>query len=525
MYTKHFNTKKTVQSQSIPGRSQIKNDAGGFVFESSSWDRFNRFLILGSEGGCYYNSEQKLTVENAKNVIAVIQKDGLKAVKEIVNVSVEARAPKNDAAIFALALACTFGDQATKQAAYSAIKQVCRIGTHLFTFCQAVQDLRGWSRGLRNGVAGFYTNKSADQVAYQAIKYRQRNGWTHQDVLRLCHAQPVGTNMDTAFKFMTGKKTDGQWHPLLNAFEQVQALGTTDVKTSIQLIKEYNLPWEAIPTELLKNKNVWSALLEDMPVNAMVRNLGKMTNIGLLTSNFDNSVKTVKETLGNLDKLKKSKIHPMQLLIALKTYEQGRGDKGKLTWSPVQSVVDALDEAFYLSFGTITPTGKNTLVAVDFSGSMHSGSVAGTSLTPVQASVALALVTLNTEPNCVIIGFDQDAYKTKYNKRMRLDEALRATPQHGHGTDASVPFRAAAAQKYNVDTFISLTDNQTWAGQIHPTQALDDYRKQAGVNSKSVNVAMVANQFTVSDPNDMNCLDVAGFDTGTQQVINAFVKG
>lgn len=525
MYSKHFNTKKTVQTQPIPGKDQVKNNAGGFVFESSSWDQFKRFLILGTEGGSFYTSEQKLTVENAKNTVAVIQRDGVKAVKEIVNVSIEGRAPKNDAAIFALALACTFGNQDAKNLAYNAISKVCRTGTHIFSFCQAIQDLRGWSRGLRNGVSSFYTNKTADQVAWQAIKYRQRNGWTHQDVLRLCHANPVGVNMDTAFKFMTGKYTEGQYHPQIDAFEKVQALGTSNITASINLIKEYELPWEAIPTEILKNKKVWDALLEDMPVTAMIRNLGKMTNLGVLSNNLDNNTKLVKATLGNLDALKKGRVHPMQLLIALKTYEQGHGDKGKLNWSPVQSVVDALDEAFYLSFGTIEPTGKNTLVSVDFSGSMHSGRVANTSLTPAQASVALALVTLNTEPNCHVIGFDQDAYHTKYNKRMRLDEALKITPRHGNGTDAAIPFRAAAKMKMNVDTFISLTDNETWSGSVHPTQALSDYRKQSGLNSKSVNVAMVANKFTVSDPKDLLCLDVAGFDTATPQIINAFVKG
>lgn len=524
-YTKHFNTKATPQNQPISGKTQIKNDAGGFVFESSSWNRFQRFLILGCEGGSYYTSEQKMTVENAKNVIASIQTFGPKAVQEIVHVSTLGRAPKNDPAIFALALACTFGDEETKKCAYSSISRVCRIGTHVFSFCQAVQDLRGWSRGLRNGVANFYTSKTADQVAYQAIKYRQRNGWTHKDVLRLTHAKPVGTEMNQLFNWMVGKDLDKcTLNNLVSSFEEVQSLGTSNVNKSIDLIKEFNLPWEAIPTELLKEKKVWEALLEDMPVTAMLRNLGKMTNIGLLTNNLDSSVKTIKDTLRNLDTLKKGRVHPMQLLIALKTYEQGHGDKGKLSWSPVQSIVDSLDEAFYLSFGTITPTGKNTLVAVDFSGSMHAGRVANTSLTPSQAAVALALVTLNTEPNCEVIGFDTDAYKTKYNKRMRLDEALKVTPRHGNGTDAAVPFRAASQQKYRVDTFISLTDNQTWHGSVHPTQALADYRKQSGLNSKSVNVAMVANEFTVSDPNDMNCLDVAGFDTGTPQIINAFVK-
>ena len=38
------------------------------------------------------------------------------------------------------------------------------------------------------------------------------------------------------------------------------------------------------------------------------------------------------------------------MLVALKTYESGRGEKGKLTWQVNQSVVSALDAAFYMTF-------------------------------------------------------------------------------------------------------------------------------------------------------------------------------
>ncbi len=56
------------------------------------------------------------------------------------------------------------------------------------------------------------------------------------------------------------------------------------------------------------------------------------------------------ERLRDDDRLKKARIHPFSILLALKTYQTGKGDKGKLTWAPEQTVLNALDDAFYKAF-------------------------------------------------------------------------------------------------------------------------------------------------------------------------------
>src|SRR5439155_869638 len=127
-YTKYLpNRKATPQSQPIPGSKQVPNSAGGYAFPVDDWKRLDRFLILGSEGGSYYASERQLTVENAAAVLRCIEADGLRTVKRIVEISDSGRAPKNDPAILALALASAHGDMATRQAVIDALPQVCRI--------------------------------------------------------------------------------------------------------------------------------------------------------------------------------------------------------------------------------------------------------------------------------------------------------------------------------------------------------------------------------------------------------------
>ena len=142
---------------------------------------------------------------------------------------------------------------------------------------------------------------------------------------------------------------------------------------------------------------VWKALLKKMPMTAMIRNLGKMSTIGIL-ENGSPEVEQVCSKLQDTDQLKRARIHPFNLLVAMCTYEKGRGDKGKLTWPVNQNVVKALNAAFYKSFKFVEPTNQRYLLAVDVSGSMTCGGVIGSnSLTPRDASAALAMVTARTE--------------------------------------------------------------------------------------------------------------------------------
>jgi len=114
-YLREHSTRTTPQSEPMPG--QVPNSAGGHAWEVDDWTRLSRFLILGSEGGSYYATQQTLMRENAQAVMRCIAADGRRAVREILAVSDAGRAPKNDPAIFALALACAAEDADTRRAA------------------------------------------------------------------------------------------------------------------------------------------------------------------------------------------------------------------------------------------------------------------------------------------------------------------------------------------------------------------------------------------------------------------------
>ena len=86
-YAKLFNRRVTPQSQPIPGSTQVRNSGGGYSWQVDDWTRFDRFLILGAEGGTYYIAERELVKQNHDAIVRCIKADGVRAVNRIVEIS------------------------------------------------------------------------------------------------------------------------------------------------------------------------------------------------------------------------------------------------------------------------------------------------------------------------------------------------------------------------------------------------------------------------------------------------------
>lgn len=523
-YSAHVRKKgPTPQTQPIPGRERdmVKNHAGGFVFQTGDWERLDRFLILGSEGNTYYATEKAMTVQNAQCVMRCLQSDGARTVARIVEISDKGRAPKNEPALFALALAASDPDMKTRQLALAALPRVARIGTHLFHFAEMVEAQRGWGRALRRAVGDWYNAQPVERLIHQVSKYQQRDGWSNRDLLRLSHPKADTQERNAIYAWACGRKIDGL-PELLSDYDALTA--EPNAEKAVELIHKHGLPRECIPTELLNDPDVWAALLEDMPLHAMVRNLGKMSSIGLLKPLGSENRKVI-NALSDASTLRKSRLHPLAILLAIKTYGQGRGIKGSLSWTPVPQIMSALDDAFYMAFDNVEPTGKRILMGVDVSGSMTSP-FAGSLLTSCEAAAAMAMVFARTEQEYFIHGFAGTFKDLKITAKDTLPSATKKAQDHNFGsTDCSLPMVYAIQHKLTVDAFIVITDNETYAGKMQPVQALNQYRQKSGINAKEVVIGTSATNFTIADPNDPGMMDVVGFDTSSPQVIADFIRG
>ena len=572
--------------------AMVQNNAGGLCFEVDDSTQLLRFLILGSTSGTYYTSAKEATVKNLGSLVRLMEAGkGPEAVGTIRSVSVEGRASRQTPTLLALAMCCQLGDPATKKVAYATLSDICRTPTMLFEFLSMGEMVAstkegggtGWGRAHRRAVSLWYNQyrgSSPKALAEAVTKFQNRGGWSHLDALRLCHATPASPGHSVVFRYLakgldaaaevaasgtaTPPKENRKKRALedaqpaaeaptvvldyLSAVEEAKGLGSDDAARCVALVEEHRLAREHVPTQLLNSKEVWRAMLKAMPLNALLRNLAKLTAIGLLEKLPGEppsaEVASVVSKLTNATAVTKARLHPLAVLLAQRTYASGHGDKGSLEWTPIAEVTVALEAAFALSFAAVKPAGKRFCVALDISESMSApiSGGGGASLTCAEAAAAMALLIAKTEPSCTVMAFAETFMPLGITADMTLPEAVGAAAQlmqtvRPGGTDCSMPMQWALREMVNAkapaqieaatfDCFLVFTDNETWSGELQPVDALARYRKVSrATDAKLITVGMASNGFSVADPEDTGMLDVVGFDTSAPEVISSFAAG
>lgn len=551
---KSVSTRHTPQSQPA-GRATVKNAAGGFVFEVDDHTRLHRFLTLGTDGGTYYTSAPELTQKNADVVFRLAKTEPDYLVETIVEISSAGRAPRQNPAIFALAIAASAELESTRAYALSYLPVVCRTASSLFTFIGYIEQFRGWGPQLKRAVANWYLSRPTPSLAYQMVKYRQRDGMTHRDVLRLVRggwATDENAERMALMNWACGRRsgTDRNGQPtaplpqLIDDFERLQA-----AKTATQAVDAINesigVSWEMVPTQLLNQPSVWEALLgrDRVPQGALIRQLPRLTRIGVIKGATGAMIAS---RLVDAERLTNARVHPINVLVALRNYSRGYSAAGHGdTWTPDRRIMDALDAAFYNAYGAVQASGKRILLALDVSGSMDSHNCSGLPLTAREAVGALAMVTTAVEPEVDIIGFTgvHERVRSPYggssrvmirangvteldiSPRRRLDDNARYMRELPMGrTDCALPFLWALENRRAYDAVVIMTDNESWAGPVHVHQALRDYRAVYGP-TRLVAVAATATHYSVADEQDALSLNVSGFDSAVPNVIADFAGG
>ena len=228
-------------------------------------------------------------------------------------------------------------------------------------------------------MAGWYTALAPEALAYQATKYVQRNGWSHRDALRLAHPKAADPLRNALYAYLVGKSElpEGAVEAPWAYLHAVQRVNDPATPLSRGVRADHRAPAaarSAAHRTAATGAGVGGAARADAddgddPQPGHPHARGRARPRSAWTH-------TVAERLRDQDWLHKARIHPVQVLAALKTYACGHGARGQHSWTPEQRIVDALDAAFYLTFDNVQPTGKRLLLAVDVSGSMGGGASA-----------------------------------------------------------------------------------------------------------------------------------------------------
>jgi 60 kDa SS-A/Ro ribonucleoprotein len=251
-----------------------------------------------------------------------------------------------------------------------------------------------------------------------------------------------------------------------------------------------------------------------------------MTSSGLLKPLADETSLVI-DKITNEEALKRSRIHPMTIMLALKTYAAGQGMR--TTWKPVSAIKDAMEDAFHKAFTFVESTGKRFFYGIDTSGSMggfYWGHSDQSGLSPREAAAVVAMTCARTEKNYEMMAFSdrfipltitaRDSYNTVMNKTANLPYG---------GTDCALPMIWALKKEIEVDVFVILTDSETHSGSIHPFEALKKYRRAINPEAKLAVLAFESSGFSIADPSDAGMIDIAGLDSNVPKILSEFASG
>ncbi|CAG2218135.1 SSA2 [Mytilus edulis] len=461
--------------------------------------------------------------------------------------------------MFAYAVCIVDGDGEVRNYGYKMLNNICRIPTHLFEFQNYCAELNkekkelnkeknigsGWGRSHRIAISKWYNNFSnnAPKLAYLVTKYKKRSKWNHRDMVRLAHVKPKNEKIRTILKFIVNKEknnlitlhdSDDKEHAEVKTFlgAVIEAKKCKDNKRIQELVAENDLAREHLPNSCLLDKKVWQTLLVTMPLTAMIRNIGKMTHLGIFSDEHASfHIELVKERL-QIKPLQASKVHPLKILFALRQYQAGKGDQGKLSWKPNHGIVSIMEEAFDNAVGLQTRTGKRYLLAVSVSGDMKKHLV-GSPLTASEAAAAMVhtiakreqdVKTLFVENKCDVeqsFVSTIDQYDNLSSIRSKLDKFSSPEPTKERKT--SFKEWASSYEKF-FDVIMIFTDTLTGEGKGRVVEPFVHHCHRVGAPSHArVIVAMTGKPNDRVEPCDDQTLRVIGFDQSTPQIINAFI--
>jgi 60 kDa SS-A/Ro ribonucleoprotein len=525
----------------------------------------------------------------------ILAGNGYNILKIVRDIYIEGRAPKQDILFMIHAMLCRARNDGLRKKSLEFLKEYRTI-SQLYAWKQYHTKIpnaegiisKGFGRGVKNNLNQWILTKTPEAFAYQATKYIKRGDWGIVDLLKCIHtntttgddrvfvdssgipiinapkkkketktmaAEATATPMDLVLRYTVEgydkmkllaekfKLMDDKMYKYLTAIHLAKKSTSADLEDEeklgylIKIIQHFRLSREQVSTESLTNTRVQLALLlnEDcnkvtMPFTALLRNLANLTRVGVFDA--PQVLDLVIAHLKNAKVIEKSRIHPVQVLIAWFTYRRGVGKLSKHSWMPLKRLIDALEELFYLSFKYVAPTGKRICFLIDCSGSMTSESLCD-GVTNAEIAALLAMVFCRAETNSkhpihhsfyIFSNGITDVSDLIHSKASFLDVLKAVQRSNFSCTDISKGILKAIKYNRVYDGFVVITDNDVNSG-ANPSIALKQYRAKMNIPTKLAVVATQLNDLSIADPQDKGMMDFCGFDSHGPKLLQEFFTG
>ena len=501
--------------------NQIRNDAGGYVYRMNDLDRMAQFLVLGTTSS-YYTSDETMLTRNLLDVRAIAYKKPFETLQLINDINAQGISQKYNALILVATMLIFHDDNGVRLKAKFTLGSLVRTGYHALsylTYLNSIRDMEksngrkvGFGRAKVSVLKNWAESLTARELVLQRIKYHNRDGMRLEDVFNFAHPnlESVGPLNNLVGKWIMDNLSEDDEQALNEliiegntVIGQIKAWAEINnneisVAHAAELIREFQIPREGVPTQFLREIEVWQALLPSMPDHALIRNLSTMLNNGTFATESEYIMNRLRDT----EKLQKSRVTPMDVLKAWGIiHTQG---------NPV--LTNQLERTFFDLVKVQKWTNANVLVAVDVSGSMSipvGDARNRTGIRAIEAATGMAQAIRGNFSSVDIVGFDMLIRQPSGMETLNTN----FWTGWGGGTDASIVVRLMNETAKTYDAVIFITDNDAWLGR-HVQELIKEYRKKRNVNTVLMVNSTASQGYTLADPNDDLSLDLSGFNTG-----------
>ena len=445
----------------------LKNYEGFPAFETSMEDRVLQTLMTGNFQDTFYVGRKKLAKEAIDLFVQMSKQDPVLFGKMIVyarNQGYIRAAP-----ITALAILSRESTEASNIFGY-----VIRTPNDLKDF---IELCRGPIRKIGRQIKSLTDNYLNNLSEYHAIKYGARGSGSFSlgDVLRLARPIPLNERQSNLFKYLI-YGTDSEKEVSLEGLNQIQAFENlkkaTTLSEKMEWIEKGRLPHEVTTVFVGEHKELWPAILRQMPYFALLRHLNTLHRADVLEGNQ----KYVSEKLKNRGAILNAKVFPYQLQLANVFLEQG---------AP-RSVRDALAEAVEISFDNIPFMNQKICIAPDVSGSMYRAVSDRSKTQYIDIATLFAAALWKRSQDSFVWPVDTHLHNPgpMPSGTPLTNFAHMMSRFGGGGTEFSLPLQKLLKDKTKIDVFVTITDGEEWYGRGF-LEVVREYRKEINPNLQS----------------------------------------
>ncbi|XP_053601105.1 RNA-binding protein RO60-like [Plodia interpunctella] len=302
-------------------------------------NRVIRYLHTGNEfpiyfPGCWashkYFEADKLPVIN---LILADAAHGSDVVEIIVKAYKDGWYTRFDTLAFALSKCLLVGASPVKEAAYKAAAEICKTPEQMMLFNKFTRLLKtGNGRGWCKNVQDWYLKKEPMELAKEMTRVRARHGRSHKTLLRKSHVKiPENDHARDAvvkyaiFGLKRAKQLLGEAQGTKEIFEYIQKVEDMrhceDAVAAAAIATQNKFTLDHVPGHLLTSQEVWNAVLPQFSLEELLYHIQRIHNMGFLTNDSTTNAILV-SLLTNQDVIKKSKVTPLAVYIALCNYKK-----------------------------------------------------------------------------------------------------------------------------------------------------------------------------------------------------------